>query len=104
MNCRTLRNMVDWKSIVKGDPTEWLLEKDNPSVRYLTLINIRGISSDDPEVREAKAAIMETGVVPKILAKQEEGGYWDDPDKMYNSKYKGTVWQLIILAELLADG
>jgi hypothetical protein len=38
------------------------------------------------------------------LAKQQEGGYWDQPDRLYVAKYKGTVWQLIILAEHLASG
>jgi len=48
---------------------------------------------------------METGVVPKILSKQEEGGYWGVAKDFYvRSKYKGTVWQLIILAELGANG
>ena len=29
--------MRDWRSVLKADPTEWLLENDNPSVRYFTL-------------------------------------------------------------------
>ena len=47
---------------------------------------------------------MKKGVVPKILAKQNKDGYWEEPEKFYTAKYKGTVWQLIILAELGADG
>ena len=93
----------DWKSHLTADPTDWLLEEDNPSVRYLTLTDIRGVSADDPRAREAKAAVMETGVVPRILANQESGGFWDLADKFYTAKYRGTVWQLIVLAEHLAD-
>ena len=96
--------MSDWKSVLKEDPTDWLLEEENPSVRYLTLTDILGIPEDNPEARMAEDAIMETGVVPQILAKQQDGGYWDKLDKLYTAKYKGTVWQLIILAELGADG
>ncbi|MFC2017907.1 nitrogen fixation protein NifH [Chloroflexota bacterium] len=49
--------------------------------------------------------IMVTGIVPKILDRQEEGGYWGLPRDFYiRSKYKGTVWQLIILAEMGAHG
>ena len=95
--------MSDWKSVLKADPTEWLLEEGNPSVRYLTLIDILDKPTNDPEVIKAKADIMQIGIVPQILAKQEEGGYWDNPEKFYNAKYKGTVWQLIILAEHVAD-
>jgi hypothetical protein len=47
---------------------------------------------------------MTTGVVPQILARQAEGGYWDKAEALYTAKYQGTVWQLLILAEHLADG
>jgi hypothetical protein len=90
--------------MVHGDPTDWLLETDNPSVRYLTLVEIVGRPTTAPEVTEARAAIMRTGVVPRILACQNPDGSWDRPDRPYHAKYRGTVWQLIILAELCADG
>jgi len=96
--------MSNWRSLLKSDPTEWLLEKDNPSVRYFTLTDILGKPENDSEVREAKDEIMEVGAVPKILAEQSDEGYWETPKKFYKAKYKGTVWQLIILAELGADG
>lgn len=96
---------MGWKSYLNTDPTEWLLEEDNPSVRYFTLLNILERPENDPEVIEAKADIMKIGVVPKILVKQEDGGYWGVPEDFYiRAKYKGTSWQLIILAELGADG
>jgi hypothetical protein len=90
--------------MLKADPTDWLLEKDNPSVRYFTLTQIQDKPQNSPEAQEAKKEIMLTGVVPKILAKQREDGYWEAPEKFYTAKYRGTVWQLIILAELGADG
>jgi hypothetical protein len=96
--------MSDWKSLLKADPIDWLLEKDNPSVRYFTLTDILEKSENDFDVRKTKEEIMEIGVVPKILAKQENEGYWEAPKSFYTAKYKGTVWQLIILAELRADG
>jgi hypothetical protein len=47
---------------------------------------------------------MKEGVVPLILAKQNEGGYWGVAEDFYErAKYKGTVWTLLILAELGAD-
>ena len=96
--------MSDWKSVLKADAVDWLLEKDNPSVRYFALTQILDKPQTSAEVQEAKKEIMLAGVVPKILAKQREGGYWEAPEKFYTAKYKGTVWQLIILAELGADG
>src|SRR4030042_1012322 len=97
--------MNDWKSLLKANPTDWLLDENNPSVRYSTLTDILDILADSPEAMDAKREIMETGAVPNILAKQEDGGYWGVPENFYeHSKYKGTVWQLIVLAELGADG
>jgi hypothetical protein len=94
----------NWKSVLKNDPTEWLLETDNPSVRYFALTDLLEKPETDSEVVAAKQEIMQTGKVPKILGKQNSQGYWEAPDKFYTAKYKGTVWQLIILAQLGADG
>jgi hypothetical protein len=97
--------MSDWKSIIKADPIPWLLEENNPSVRYFTLVDILGLPAGDRRVPAAKKAIMKTGIVPKILARQKKGGYWEKAENFYiRTKYRGTVWQLIILAELGADG
>jgi hypothetical protein len=96
--------MGDWKSLLKADATDWLLENDNPSVRYFTLTDILERHDDDPDVKRAKTAIMEIGAVPDILAKQNSGGYWGTPTSFYSAKYKGSVWQLLVLAELGADG
>jgi hypothetical protein len=89
--------------IIDERTIEWLLEKENPSVRYFTLTKLLKKSENDKEVPEAKNEIMKTGIVPAILDKQNEAGYWGEPLKFYHNKYKGTVWQLIILAEMGAD-
>jgi hypothetical protein len=48
---------------------------------------------------------MRTGPIQKILAKQDPGGFWGTEEEFYvNSKYKGTVWNVILLAHLGADG
>ena len=97
--------MTGWKSFLKADPTDWLLEDDNPSVKYLALRDILGKPATSSEVKRARREIMTGGIVPKILSRQSPGGYWEKEEDFYiRTKYKGTVWQLIILAELLADG
>jgi hypothetical protein len=73
-------------------------------VRYFTLTELLDRAQDDSEVKDAKDDIMSIGTVTKILAVQKEGGYWEKPGMFHAFKYKGTVWQLIILAELGADG
>jgi hypothetical protein len=98
-------NVGNWRSVLRTDATTWLLEEDNPSVRYYALSDLLERPEDDDEVRETKGEIMKIGVVPKILAKQKEGSYWENAENFYiKSKYRGTVWQLIVLAELGADG
>ncbi len=83
---------------------EWLLGGDEPSVRYAVLTRLLGKEAGDPEVDAARRAIMTTGAVPVILAAQGEDGHWASRDRFYTAKYTGTVWQLIVLAELGADG
>jgi hypothetical protein len=86
-----------------GEVIDWLLEEGEPSVRYLALRDLLR-KGEDEEVLEAKAKIMELGPVPRILAKQRPEGNWGEPKDFYqNSKYKGTIWNLILLAELWAD-
>jgi len=81
----------------------WLLEPENPSVRYLTLTSLLGLPEDAPEARHAREAIMVTGPVPEILASQNHDGSWGDPSRYYTDKYTGSVWTLLLLAELAAD-
>jgi hypothetical protein len=94
----------NWKSVLNADPTDWLLGEDNPSVRYFTLVDLLGKSQNNTEVITAKHSIIENGAVPVILGEQEAGGYWGIPQDFYvRAKYKGTVWNIITLAELGAD-
>lgn len=96
--------MDSWKSWLRADPTEWLIETNNPSVRYVTLCDLLEKPETNSDVKEAKQDIMRTGVVPAILEKQKDDGHWEDPERFYSAKYKGTVWQLMILAEHRANG
>lgn len=92
------------EEITGVETMEWLLGRDNPSVRYFTLTKLLRKPLTDADAAEAARGVMASGAVPEILAKQEEAGYWGEPAKFYTCKYVGTVWQLMILAELGADG
>lgn len=96
--------MGHWKSLVKQDQTSWLLENENPSVRYFTLRDIEGLPPDHPELIQARRRIMENGIVPQILSKQHPDGYWFDEESFYQrKKYKGTGWTMLYLTQLGAD-
>ena len=85
------------------DRIPWLLAGDD-SVRHAALTRLLGAAPDAPEVQEARRALMTESPVPRILAEQQADGHWEGPDRFSTAKYRGTVWQLIILAELGADG
>ncbi len=95
--------MADRKGKREADPIDWLLEADNPSVRYYTLTAILDKPETDPDVIAAKQDIMQSGIVPEILAKQRDVDYEDGMRRFYHTKYWGLVWQLIVLAELGAQ-
>jgi hypothetical protein len=88
------------------DSLEWLLEvdADNPGVRYFALAELLGRAADDPDLIAAQQDVMAHGPVPVILANQETEGYWVEPGPGYSPKYRGSVWQIIFLAQLGADG
>jgi len=96
---------MSWKALLNGDPLPWLLAPDaaNPGVRYFALRDLLGMPDEAPEVQEAQAAIMTMGPVPVILDGQEPEGFWVKPGSGYGPKYRGTIWQIILLAELGAD-
>jgi hypothetical protein len=96
---------MDWLEQLNADPLPWLLESDpeNPGVRYFALVELLGTSADAPEVLEARKELMTTGPVPVILDAQNPDGYWEKPGPGYYSKYRGTAWQIIFLAQLGAD-
>jgi hypothetical protein len=90
---------MTWLERLNGDPAPWLLEPENPSVRYWTLLDILDHSDNDPEVRAARAAIPAFSPVAKLLEAQKPDGYWVKRD-YYLPKNYGTFWVLSVLADL----
>lgn len=78
----------------------WLLEGDEPSVRYLTLTQVLGRAEDDPEVQAAKERIGVEGWAAGLLARQEAGGWWEGEESLYRPKYLSTNWMLLVLSDL----
>ncbi len=85
---------------------DWLLETENPSVRYRTLTELLDVAPDDPQVRQARAQILESKPVQKIFAKMHPDGYWLYKGKGAGIEYamsSSTHFILAILAELGLD-
>jgi hypothetical protein len=94
----------DWKDLLNGDPTEWLLESEDPSLRYRTLVDLLDADRNGSEALDALDEAMRGGPVDRVLRSQHPDGHWGREEDFYNrSKYRGTVWNVILLAELGAD-
>lgn len=88
-----------WRALLRADPTSWLLEPENPAVRYSTLRELLDRPVDDPDVAAARAAIPEYPPLAELLASQKPGGYWVSRD-FYLPKHNGTFWVLCVLGDV----
>jgi hypothetical protein len=85
-----------WHRLLKGNPIDWLLEEENPSVRYFTLTDILGELQDRPEAKKARKAIAEWELVRQALALQAPEGYWGDRiDKPYGARRTSSYFTLL---------
>jgi len=78
----------------------WLLGKNQPCIRYLTLPQLLDKAENDPDVTAAKRLFTKTGWAAEILAKQSPEGWWVDGESLYRPKYTCTNWMLLILSDL----
>jgi hypothetical protein len=88
--------MQNWQQHLNTDPLPWLLDPENPSVRYWTLTDIFDQPASDPEVQEARGAIARQPLVKQLFALQHPQGHWgDDETKPYTAE--GAVAALSLL-------
>lgn len=91
---------MSWKNQLRKDSLPWLLESDNPGVRYLALRDLLDLPPDDKKLRSARKRAHKEGSIAVILSNMEKEGYWVKPGPGYNPKYSSTVWSIILLAQL----
>ncbi len=84
----------------QGPVIEWLLQPDQPSVRYHTLVDLLDRPLSANEVREAYSQIARRGWASDILQKQKSGGYWESRKDLYGPKYVATIWRFLVLVDL----
>jgi hypothetical protein len=80
----------------------WLLEPQNPAVSVLTRRDLLG-SPDDDTAAELWAGRNLYPPVAGILEAMRADGSWDTPGRDYQ-KYRGSLWQIVILGDLFASG
>jgi len=87
------------RSVKPKTPLDWLLEKNQPSIRYLALRQLLGKRENDPEAQLARQMIPKRGWASDILAKQLPSGWWTG-ESLYRPKYISTNWMLLVLSDL----
>ena len=92
-----------WKNQLRSDSLPWLLESDNPDIRYLAMRDLLDLSLDDKKLKSARKLAHKDGPIAHVLSKMNEDGYWQRAGTGYGPKYKSTVWALILLAQLGAS-
>jgi hypothetical protein len=87
------------------DVINWLLEPDNPSVRYFTLRQLLEHPDDSREVAKTRAAIQKSTSVKTILSHQRKDGGWPSEQKLNYEQWgkKATVYTMTLLSELGAS-
>lgn len=94
---------MSWKNQLRSDSLPWLLESDEPGVRYLAMRDLLDLPADDPKLKSARKSAHKEGPIAVILSKMEKEGYWVKPGPGYTQKYRSTVWSIILLAQLGAS-
>jgi hypothetical protein len=91
---------------------EWLLEEENPSVRYRTMVELLDRSEDDVEVKRTRERIATSEPVRILLEGMHPDGYWlqQNPrtgeilgDGVDYGAYGTTHYMLSYLSELGMD-
>ena len=91
---------------------DWLLEEDQPAVRYRALVDLLDRGTDDAEVKAARSEIARVGWAADQLRQQGPKGFWErrEPknvseyvDFLYFPPYLSTNWRALLLAELGLD-
>jgi hypothetical protein len=91
---------MTWQDQPRGDPLPWLLEQDDPGVRYLALRDLLDRPAADLELSAARRLAHSEGPIATVLDAMAPEGYWAEPGPGYLPKYRSTVWSIILLAQL----
>lgn len=90
----------------------WLLEDEQPAVRYAALVDLLDRREDDPDVRRARRSLGRVGWAAEQLRGQGPEGFWErtGPRRLgewvtflYFPKFRSTFWRALVLADLGLD-
>src|SRR5947199_252991 len=78
----------------------WLLEREDPPIRFFALRDILGKSPKGREVLEVQEQIRKYSPVRRVLRARTADGYWPPKETFYTPKWTSTVWPLMLLGEM----
>ena len=91
---------------------DWLLQSEQPAVRYLTLVDLLDRKQDDPQVKSARSRIPRVGWAAEQLHQLGSKGFWEShaPKSLkdwinftYYPKYSSTNWRALALSDMGLD-
>lgn len=86
---------------LKTNAVDWLVQSEQPCIKYRVLTDLLGYSQNDAEVKEAYESISKVGWGRDILLEQRPDGHWLAEEKsLYYPKYTATNWRAIMLADI----
>ncbi|HYY48437.1 MAG TPA: hypothetical protein VFA17_07110 [Thermoplasmata archaeon] len=91
----------------------WLLEEDQPAVRYHALVDLLGRNEDDAEAKAARSRISRVGWAHDLLRTQKPKGYWEahEPRTVREwvqflrfPRFGSSIWMGMVLSDLGLTG
>lgn len=64
--------------IIRNDVLNWLLEDENPEVKYRTMIELLDMPKDKSEVKKAYNSLLNSGTVSLVMDKFKLNKKWED--------------------------
>jgi hypothetical protein len=105
--------MVDGTPVETAPTTskvmDWLLELEQPSVRYFTLTELLGRPEEDPLVRRARTQMTRVGWAADLLSRQRPEGFWEARapttlnswfNFLYWPQFTASFYRAIVLGDL----
>lgn len=94
---------MSWQEQLRGDPLPWLLQGNAAGVRYLALLDLLDLASDDRQLAAARQEAHRRGPIAAVLDAMDPTGFWVEPGPGYRAKYRSTAWSVSLLAQLGAS-
>lgn len=88
---------------VSDEALQWLTEPDDPGMRYLALRDLYELPKSAPTLTTAAEQAHREGQIHTVLDAMHPEGYWGEPSAGYYPKYTGSVWSILLLAQLGAS-